>query len=127
MLSGGNLSYTTKTVDYGDRTSQTVKGILVGSGVNVIRLSAMVRYLNNDSSTSVLHTYIVRVRDGSNFIAGTAVNTISNVRMSQVVDTIISVKEGDFFFVQSYKGVASRDIDVIADYYATCFTANAIA
>lgn len=126
VLSGGGLSYTTKTLDYGDRTNQTVKGILVGSGVNVIRLSAMVRYLNNSSSTSALHTYIVRVRNGANIIFGTAVNTIGAVRMSQVVDTITSVQEGDFFFVYSYKGAASRDIDVIADYYATCFTANAI-
>lgn len=126
VLSGGGLSYTTKTLDYGDRTNQTVKGILVGSGVNVIRLSAMVRYLNNSSSTSALHTYIVRVRNGASIIFGTAVNTIGAVRMSQVVDTITSVQEGDFFFVYSYKGAASRDIDVIADYYATCFTANAI-
>lgn len=125
----GNLSQSTKVITYNDRVNQTVKGILIGKDINAIHYDIGVRYLNNDTNTVAVQTYLLYVDGSTGEITtmNTASNTIGNARLTQRMTGIISsLKEGDFITVMSYKGNASRDIDVMVNYCATHMDVYAI-
>lgn len=125
------LTYKTYTLTVGDRTNTTVHGVLIGTNVTRIRVSANVRYKNNDSSNTQLHTYLnyYNIQDGQAQVIkkGGASSIIDGSSyLTHSIDTIIDVQKDDFVFLQSYKGTAGRDIDVLSDYNATYLCVEAI-
>ena len=118
----GNLTYGTSTITAGDRTLE-VWGIIIGENINTVRVSCAVRYKNGDSSGCNLHTYL------GNGFGGDGVNKINPIRglasnyingdgyITQNINTIMDVQEGDFLYLYAYKASASKNIDVLADDY----------
>lgn len=118
--------------EYGDRSETTVTGIRIGAGVNYVRVAGSVRYRNESASSVALHTIVYRARPLSDGTFDTSViQTLvagceGETRCSHTLDTLVDVEEGDFVSFQSYKGIASRDVDVLHSTYATQMTVEAI-
>lgn len=99
---------------FGDRSDYNVCGIEIGKDINTVRISYSVRFLNNSETKTILYAGLYRLRNGSStFIS---LNTISQDygRVTLANSTITTVQEGDFIFIQGYKGTKTLDIDVIA-------------
>lgn len=115
-----------KFATYGDRSDYTAKGIYVGANVKSVRIDASVRYLNNESDNTVISTFLYRIRNGTSTILGYTTGNYGNERAVHIISALAGVQEGDFFYLQSYKGTAARNIDVIADYKSTKMIVEAI-
>lgn len=131
------LSCATTYIMMGDRINQAdgVEGVLIGDGVDYVRVTCTVRYKNNDSSGCTIHTYlntgipnvgtngsyelyesntpITKVAGSSSYVSS------STTYFTHHIDTIIKVQKGSFIFISGYRGTASRDIDVVGDYNIT--------
>ena len=110
----------TMAVSSGDRENEETTGIIFNRHCEAVRLVGSVRYRNNDSSCLV-HTYINKLSAGST--QATTIGVVScsayGSYTSHTFEDIISVEPGDFIFLSSYKGTASRDIDVMSSYGET--------
>ena len=117
----------TMAVSVGDRENEEATGILFQRHCEAVRLVGSVRYRNNDSSCLV-HTYIHKLSEGST--QATTIGVVScsayGSYTSHTFEDIISVEPGDFIFLSSYKGTASRDIDVMSTYGETYLIAEVI-
>nr|DAW81112.1 MAG TPA: Receptor Binding Protein [Caudoviricetes sp.] len=130
----GNLAMETITIpNFEDRKDGvTVVGVKIGGNINYVRVSCGVRYLNNDTTAVTIQTYLRNYGRSfgpvlsSGTIQGTAANTIGNVRLTQHIDTIMHVEEGDFIFISSWKSRAAADIDIYSAYSATQLVVEAI-
>lgn len=121
------LEYHQSVVDVGDRTGVTAHGVLVGYGVSKVRVTANIRYKNNSSSNSVLHTYINVIRkDGTEIIRQGVASSVIDSYQTQHISNVIEVFDGDFIFLNSYKATAGRDIDVVSDYNGTYLIVEAL-
>lgn len=110
----GNLSAGSYTFDtYGDRSNYLVRGIYIGAGIHTIRISYSTRFLNNSSTNTILYTAPYRLRNGSSSVLAQSHLTQGNGRAVLSASTISTVQEGDFIFLQGYKGTKTLDIDVI--------------
>ena len=114
VLVRGEFSAGTYTFSsWGDRTDESIHGVYVGAGVNTVRISYSVRFLNNAESRTVLSGTLFRCRNGTSSRLATAQITQGYGRAFASNSTITSVQEGDFIYVQGYKGTASLKVDVI--------------
>lgn len=121
-----NLIGETQTVSVGDRENVVTWGVLIGDNVNLVRVDGCVRYRNQGESGCNLHTYldVLNMNDTDKIVNKNAVasNYISKDHyVTQHINTIISVKKDDFIFLQSYKGDANRNIDVLAGEYGSTY------
>ena len=114
------LTESIQTLAVGDRDEADVYGILVGSGVNHVRVTVRVRYYNASSSGTNLHTYLRQINTLDSSSELTTVGRAScwltsEAYFTHAISDIISVTEGDFFAIDSYKGTAARDVEVYSD------------
>lgn len=115
-IQSGNLTYTTKTIaSYGDRSNETVAGVLVGANIKRVRVSATICIQNQVSSTSLLQFTLLKVRGSTVTLeASDRFRILETEIRTMSVNTILDVTEGDFICLQGYKGVAGIDIDILA-------------
>ena len=110
----GNLEAGSYTFDtYGDRSNYLVRGVYIGAGVHIIRISYSVRFLNNSETRTVLLAAPYRLRNGTSSIIAQSHLTQGYGRATLSDSSIVTAQEGDFIFLQGYKGTKSLDIDVI--------------
>lgn len=127
----GNLSQSTYAFGtFGDREMYVVPGVHVGQNIRNVRVDFSVRFQNNDTAGCAIMTQIIRVdaEDNSQAVALNVADTMpaGPARFTQTGSTLIPVSVGDFICLRCYKGVAGRDIDVIADYASTQLCVEAI-
>ena len=114
----GNLEAGTYTFGtYGDRSDYTVRGIYIGEGINTIRVSYSVRFLNNTTTDTILLANAYRFRNGSSTIVTSSQLTQGYGRAILSGSSITTVQEGDFIFLQGYRGARSLDVDVMGGNY----------
>lgn len=118
---GDKLTLNRKTVAYGDRTSNNVYGITIGSNVSIIKVNFSIRYMNNHSSSVAVNTLISKVRDNqeADIMYGSSTTIPNNSRLTQTGTYYLEVEEGDFIFLAGFRATKSADIDVIATDNAT--------
>lgn len=116
---GSKLTYETKNVSFGDRTSQKVWGVTIDKGVNAVEVKPCIRFLNNETSKGNISVYVDVVRDGELKTAKLVSDTIqASARHVTSFSYIVNkfgdeeLQEGDFIFVRCYKSL--EDVDVIS-------------
>ena len=112
----GNMTYTTKTIaTYGDRSNESVAGVLVGKNISRVRVSATICIQNQANSTSLLQLILLKVSGSTvTMEASDRFRILETEIRTMTIDTILSVSEGDFICLMGYKGVAGIDIDILA-------------
>lgn len=109
-----------KSVSYGDRTSNGVWGINIGSNMNLIKVSFSVRYLNNADSSVILNTIINKVSNNTNQEVYQTSKTVSaGNRSTDTGSYIFEVNEGDFIFLSTWRSSKTADVDTISSFGVT--------
>ena len=118
---GDKLTLNRKTVAYGDRTSNNVYGITIGSGVSLIKVNFSVRYSNNYSSSVAVNTLINKSTNNqtADIMYGSSTTIPSSSRLTQTGSFYLEVEEGDFIFLAGFRSIKSADVNVIATDNAT--------
>ena len=112
---GSGLTFGTKTVAFGDRTSHSVYGITIGAGISTIRVYYSTRYLNNHTANVGINSNIYRVRSNTaDIMYGTTTTMPTNTRTTLTGEHYIEVQEGDFIFIGGYRTIKAADVDVIS-------------
>lgn len=109
---GTDLTWTTKSVSFEDMTGTTY-GISIPSGVSLVKVETNVRYQNSASSQININTMIFRDRNGTSTPARAMSQSVpGNSRYTCNFATYISVQEGDFIYIGSWKSTASANVSV---------------
>lgn len=126
---GDKLTLNRKTVAYGDRTSNNVYGITIGSNVSIIKVNFSIRYMNNHSSSVAVNTLISKVRDNqtADIMYGSSTTIPSSSRLTQTGSFYLEVEEGDFIFLAGFRSIKSADVNVIATDNATNMSVEIIS
>lgn len=112
---GSGLTFGKKTVAFGDRTSHSVYGITIGTGISIIKVYYSTRYLNNHTANVGINSNIYRVRSNTaDIMYGTSTTMPTNTRATLTGEHYIEVQEGDFIFIGGYRAVKAADVDVIS-------------
>ena len=118
---GSGLTFGKKTVAFGDRTSHSVYGITIGTGISVIKVYYSTRYLNNHTANVGINSNIYRKSaDGTpEIVYGTTTTMSSSTRTVLTGEYYMEVQEGDFIFIGGYRTLKAADVDVISTNNAT--------
>lgn len=109
---GTGLTWTTKSVSFEEITGTTY-GILIPSGISLVKVEANVRYQNPASSQININTMIMRDRNGtSTSLRSMSQSVIANSRYTCNFATYVPVQEGDFIYIGSWKSTASANVSV---------------
>lgn len=109
---GTGLTWTTKSVSFEEITGTTY-GILIPSGISLVKVEANVRYQNPASSQININTMIMRDRNGtSTSLRAMSQSVIANSRYTCNFATYVPVQEGDFIYIGSWKSTASANVSV---------------
>lgn len=109
---GTGLTWTTKSVSFEEITGTTY-GILIPSGVSLVKVETNVRYQNPASSQININTMIMRDRNGtSTSLRSMSQSVIANSRYTCNFATYVPVEEGDFIYIGSWKSTASANVSV---------------
>lgn len=109
---GTGLTWTTKSVSFEEITGTTY-GILIPSGVSLVKVETNVRYQNPASSQININTMIMRDRNGtSTSLRSMSQSVIASSRYTCNFATYVPVEEGDFIYIGSWKSTASANVSV---------------
>lgn len=112
-ISRGNLTAGTYNFNtYGDMSNYTARGIYIGTGIRTVRISYSVRMTNQSETRTVLSVTLYRLRNGTSTKISLSRFTQSYGAVVLSSSSITTVQEGDFIFLQAYKGY-DLDVDVI--------------
>ena len=113
-ITRGNLSADSYTFDtFGDRSDYVVRGIYIGEGIHTVRVSCTVRLVNNTDSRMAHSLALYRLRDGTSTRIAEHRDSMAYGSISLGFSTITTVEEGDFLFLQVWKGVKANVVDII--------------
>lgn len=118
---GSGLTFEKKLVTYGDRTNNSVYGVTIGAGINLIKVYYSTRYLNNHTANVGVNSNIYRKSaDGTpEIVYGTTTTMPTNTRTTLTGEYYMEVQEGDFIFIGGYRTIKAADVDVISTNNAT--------
>lgn len=128
-----SLLVSVQSVPFSDTRNKAAYVIEIGDNVHEIRVSTNIKYKNEASSSTQIHTYIWRAYSHD----GTAETIIDRVAVdssligagdieTHYTSTIIKVNKGDKLWIGSFKGTAARDIDILYGYGGAQFIVEAI-
>lgn len=114
LVRGEGLSAGTYVFDtFGDRTDYTVRGIYIGAGIRTVRISCNVRLVNNTDTRMAHSLSNYRLRNGASTRIGEHRDSVAYGAVSLGFSTITTVQEGDFLFLQVWKGLKTNVVDII--------------